>query len=618
LGKGVSRGSLTSRTAFPDAVLLARVDSEMAHQHAKGTAPGLAYGVIANGRLVHTGGLGESVAGTGLLPDADTVFRIASMTKSFTGALILLLRDDGLLRLDDPVADHLPELARLPLPTTDSSPVTLRHLLTMTAGFPTDDPWGDRQQSLSRDGFDEILRQGLSFAWAPGSTFEYSNLGYALLGRVIESCTGTSYHEALRDRLLTPLGLTATVLNDEEIPTDRRARGHRSVGGTWVDVPADGNGAFAPMGGLFSSVRDLSAWVAGFTDAFPPRNAPPGPHPLSRASRREMQSPQRLIDTELDWPMLTTLPTARTVAYGFGLRHTQDTRYGVVIGHSGGYPGFGSHMRWHQHSGLGVIVLGNSTYAPAFVAAGRALSVLLDDLTERGHRPAPATHRPEALTAHRADQRRPPPSGIRAWPRTLQAKAQVDRLIQKWDDDLAVQVFADNVDLDEPWTSRRSRIERLHTELGPLSPDDDTPLQHLSPAHCRWWLVAPRGRVRVEILLSPQQPPLVQSLSLTPIPDPSPPVKSAITAVLAALNSQDPHWPSGLSTTVGLDRHGLTRQLRLAAALAGRCDLGEAIGGDGTSRSTVLLVGELTTLSLTVAVDSESGDVRGLVLRQEE
>ena len=120
--------------------------------------PGLAYGVVAGGALVHSGGLGERWLG-GPAPDADTVFRIASMTKSFTASTILLLRDAGALRLDDLAEDYVPELRDLALPSADSPRPTLRHLLTMTGGFPTDDPWGDRQQGLPAADFAALLRR---------------------------------------------------------------------------------------------------------------------------------------------------------------------------------------------------------------------------------------------------------------------------------------------------------------------------------------------------------------------------------------------------------------------------------------------------------------------------
>jgi len=96
--------------------------------------PGVAWGVVRDGMLAHAGGTGVTRDGGSAVPDADTVYRIASMTKSFTASAILLLRDEGRLRLDDPVADHVPALASWSPPTRDSVPVTIRQLLTMTAG----------------------------------------------------------------------------------------------------------------------------------------------------------------------------------------------------------------------------------------------------------------------------------------------------------------------------------------------------------------------------------------------------------------------------------------------------------------------------------------------------
>ena len=184
-----------------DADALAAIATRFA---ARGGQPGLAYGVVAGGQLVHSGGRGERWLG-GPAPDADTVFRIASMTKSFTATLVLLLRDRGALRLDDPAVDYVPELRGVELPAADSPPITIRHLLTMTAGFPTDDPWGDRQQGLDPAVFERLLADGaVRCAWAPGTTFEYSNLGYAVLGKVIEAVTGAGLRAGDQDRGARP------------------------------------------------------------------------------------------------------------------------------------------------------------------------------------------------------------------------------------------------------------------------------------------------------------------------------------------------------------------------------------------------------------------------------
>src|ERR1051326_4817357 len=111
----------------------AHVDALAAGYHRRGGQPGLAYGIVTGGELVHAAGLGERHLG-GPPPDAGTVFRIASMTKSFTASAILALRDDGLLRLDDLAEHYVPELRDWPPVSPDSARISIRHLLSMTAG----------------------------------------------------------------------------------------------------------------------------------------------------------------------------------------------------------------------------------------------------------------------------------------------------------------------------------------------------------------------------------------------------------------------------------------------------------------------------------------------------
>ena len=141
----------------------------------------------------------------------------------------------------------------------------------MSAGFPGDDPWGDRQQDLDPDAFSEFLEGGQSFAFMPGTAFEYSNLGYAILGRVITNVTGQEYRDVVRSRVLEPLGMTSTGYEAAAFPAERLATGYARRDDAFVEEPFAGYGAFASMGGLFSTVRDLARWVDGFARAFAPR-----------------------------------------------------------------------------------------------------------------------------------------------------------------------------------------------------------------------------------------------------------------------------------------------------------------------------------------------------------
>jgi CubicO group peptidase (beta-lactamase class C family) len=569
------------------------VDAHLAAGH----QPGLAYGIVRDGALVHSGGRGQRWLG-GPVPDASTVFRIASMTKSVTAATVLLLRDEGALGLDDEVTRHVPEVAALRPPTDDAPPLTIRSLLTMTAGLPTDDPWGDRQQDLPDDDFGRLIAAGgLVFAWTPGTAYEYSNTGYALLGRVISAAAGgRPYADVVTDRVLAPLGMRSSVFRAEEVPAERLALGYRpGPTGGWEEVPFAGHGSYAAMGGLFSTVADLATWVGGFTAAFPPRDdaddAAGGPrHPLPRAGRREQQQPHRALAPLVAWQSIAEPPVVRGQAYGFGLVVEHDPALGTVVGHGGGYPGFGSHMRWHPASGTGVVVLGNATYAPASRLGARLLELALT--------PAPGL----APWSCWLPQPLPRDASRAMAAATAAARTDVNRLVDSWDDALAARLLAPNVAADEPLDRRRAAIERVHADVGPLRPDqpDENPAQSSSPAHAVWWRVGAGGRVRLEIRMNPERPPRVQTLAVAAVPWPPPAAQSLAEHLAAALADPDPTWPAGWQAPADDDGR-VGRELRVAAAWAGACSAAVAVAGDGRAQATFRLDGGRVPLTLAVS-----------------
>jgi CubicO group peptidase (beta-lactamase class C family) len=587
------------------------VERHVDRHRASGLEPGFAYGVVRHGELVLAGGCGEHRLG-GDVPDVDTVFRIASMTKSFTAATVLLLRDEGLLRLDDEVARYVPEVAALRPPTDDAPPLVVRSLLTMTAGFPTDDPWGDRQQDLPDDDFAQLLADGLSFAWTPGTAFEYSNLSYALLGRVIAAAAGEPYPDVVTGRLLAPLGLASTGFAADVVPAERLAQGYRRAPVTvddgvaaWQAEPFAGCGSFAPMGGLFSSVRDLARWVGGLAGAFPPRDGDGDVHPLRRSSRRELQLPHHGLPPLVTWRSIAEPPTVRGTAYGYGLVVERDRLLGAIVSHSGGYPGFGSHMRWHPGSGLGVVALGNATYTPMARLGAQLLDALL---TETLHGVDGGVPLVRHVPFGRAGASPGPATGSLIGAAKA-ARAVVERLLHAWDDDLAARLFATNVDLDEPLEVRRATIERIVAWLGPLEPDPGTEAVSVSPAHCAWWMRGPGGRVRVEIRLSPELPPRVQALSLTTVPEPPAPHRRIAERLAGLLGDLDVRWPADLPSAVALDVATVTRELRAAAAWAGRCRVAQVVACDGHGEAVFRLDGEMCALHLTLTVDEATGTV---------
>jgi CubicO group peptidase (beta-lactamase class C family) len=588
---------------------------------------------VRDGELVHARGVGERFGG-GPAPDADTVFRIASMTKSFTASAVLLLRDEGKLALDDPAATYVPELAGWAPPVPDAARVTIRHLLTMTAGFPTDDPWGDRQQGLPLDAFSRLLAAGVSVNWAPGTRFEYSNLGYAILGLVVTAASGVPYADFVRSRLLEPLGMTRTGFEASGFPADGLALGYRRGLGGWEDVPFDPHGAFAPMGGIFSCVRDLARWVTGFASALPPGGpdggtvggAVAGRHPLAAASRREMQLPQVVIPSGRGYP-LPGSPAGGPGAYGLGLFIDEDPGLGRTISHSGGYPGFGANMRWHPATGTGVIALGNGTYAPMT----QLTSVLLEVLVPRraavyqvALAPGLAGRSPDA-PANDAPAGGP-------WPETLAARKAVAHLLftvasRAPDDPVSGELFAaaplpealfpealftENMALDRPYAERAHDIALLRDRIGVFADDVDRPFEHDTPAHCRWFLAGEHGQVvQAQIQLSPQRPPRVQSLMLAIPPANDSPLARTLDSVVGWMNSGSASWPESVPVALGVDVPLLARRLRMAATWTGIVRTGAYRAGDGAASVTVELAGEHAAAILALSVDSASGALRG-------
>jgi CubicO group peptidase (beta-lactamase class C family) len=573
-------------------ISFAAADEIVRRFHERGGQPAISYGIVSGGALVHAAGFGARSLG-GPAPDERTVFRIASMSKSFTASAIILLRDAGALSLDDQAAKYVPELAGWVNGAMDAGSVTIRHLLTMTAGLPTDDPWGDRQQGLPIAEFRELLAHGVGFNWAPGTRFEYSNLGYAILGLVVTAASGVPYDEFIRTRLLAPLGMTRSGFSDAEFPAGELALGYRRVPGAWAELPFDAYGAFAPMGGLFSCVADLATWSAGFAAAFPPDGSDI-PHPLGAASRRQMQLPQAVTG----WRAPDRIPGGPPGApsyYGFGLFIDEDPALGRVVSHSGGYPGFGSNMRWHPPTGLAVIALGNGTYARMNALAELVLNALLP------HSAAYQT----ALAPARAGADAGEP-----WPQTLAAADAVNGLLQDWDDAAADALFCENVALDRPYPERRGDLVLIRDRIGAFTVDSARAAESETPAHRRWWLTGERGTVAAAIQLNPQLPPRVQSLTLAIPPAADSSLGGALTAVVDWLNGGALEWPSSLPVAPEADAGLIARRLRMAAVWAGPVTLGAYQAGDGSVSVTVGLVGEHATVTLSLLVNPASGELR--------
>lgn len=521
--------------------------------------PGAAMGVVIDGELVwnKTSGITDISAKTPVTP--DSVFRIASMTKSFTALAILKLRDEGKLSLDDPVSKYVPELAGLRYPTSDSPALTVRHLLTHSEGFPEDNPWGDRQLAQPQSTMSAWLSEGIPFSTVPGTAYEYSNYGFAILGQIVERVSKQPYDAYMKSGIFAPLQLKESTFDLEKVPADRRAGGYRWEDSQWKDEPALGHGTFGAMGGLWTSLRDLARYVGYQMSAWPPRDGP-DPGPVKRASMREQQQASRWQRARATRPNLDQPLELSVAAYGYGLRISQTCRFGHVVSHGGGLPGFGSLMLWLPDYGVGLVAMGNVTYASWGGLFNEALN---------------------ALAATGALQ----PRVVQPSDALLKAKADVSRLVSRWDPEAASRIVADNLFLDRSADSWGERLAQLAEAHGTCRPDDVIDAENALRG--TWRMDCDRGWLRVSITLAPTEPPRVQFLQVHATLPPGQAMSAAIEAARPRIAS--------------------------AAAAWGGCRIGEAIGGDGVHLSSVRLLCDKGDLVGLFRLD-DAGQLRDLLL----
>lgn len=545
--------------------------------------PGVAYGVIAGGELISTQSFGVRNVATQAPVDEDTVFRIASMTKSFAAAAILHLRDAGKLRLDEPAATYVPELCTLRYPTIDATPITVRQLLTMHAGWPQDDPWADRQLYRTDAAMSKFYEMGIAWSNPPGITFEYSNYGYMVLGRIITNVSGLPAIDYITQELLLPLGMSATVWDADDVLPERLALGYRWEDDQWrVEPFLPCGGDVTAFAGLFTSVRDLARWVTFFLSAGPARDES-DTGPLRRSSLREMQQIGTVTPPRVSQPRLGTAPEVASGGYGFGLSLTHNGEW-MSVGHGGGLPGFGSHMRWLPDYDIGIVALGNVTYAGLHGITSEALT--------------------ELVRASGIQPRQP-----QIDPALAAARDGVIRLMTQWDDALADDLFADNVLLDSDAAHRQQALAELKEKHGSLRAEG--PFQPENWLRGEWRMVGERGWVEVFMSLSPTVPPRVQTLTFTSTLPPQGQLRVLVKQV-ATLVTEPVEQTLRELCAESVDVEMLWEQVQIAHILCGACTVGELLGGDGERWTHLHLDSEKRKLIMQVTVNEDGGlvDVR--------
>ncbi|MCE9658922.1 MAG: beta-lactamase family protein [Burkholderiales bacterium] len=470
--------------------LVPEIDAAFRKWQQEAHVSGLVWGVVKDGALVHYGGSGVQDRESARPVNADSLFRIASMSKAFTALAILQLRDAGKVSLDAPAETYVPELKGWTYPTDDAPRIRVRDLLSHVGGLVTDDPWGDRQQPLPEADFTAMLRAGVSFSRAPQTAFEYSNFGYALLGRIITNVTGRPFDDYIRVEIMVPLGMASTGYEVSNAPIERRALGYRWENEQHALEPAMGRGVFGAMGGVQTSVKDYARWVAFLLNAWPARSgAEQGP--VRRSSVRELAQ-------GLNFPRVLqregsggAKPCAFAVTYGMGMNARTDCELGFALSHAGGYPGYGAYVLLMPDSGLGVFAFANGTYA----VPGQPVTLAALALQRAGLVPV----RPLAVSA--------------ALDQAYQIAA---RMYAAGNLEPGKAVLAMNFLFDRSADRWVREFGKLKQEVGQC--DGGAPIHPtgMLSGDFRW--TCERGAIEGELLLSPTNPPGIQALRLKAVP----------------------------------------------------------------------------------------------------
>ncbi len=325
-----------------------QIDQAIAVSQSTGRVPSLVAGVVRDGGLVHVSGAGELPH-----PGPDTQYRIGSISKTLTAALIMQLRDEDRLSLDDLLYRHLPG--------TPVGGLTIRQLLAHVSGLrrePGGD-WWERSPGVPVDQLLAALSPDMA-AHPPQHTYHYSNLAYGLLGALAERIVGEPWSDQVSKRLLAPLDMTRTTYH----PAEPFARGYvvHPWQGTLREEPRHDAGAMAPAGQLWSTPADLAKWAAFLAE---PRRAV-----LAAESVAQMCAPVAIADVD-HW----------TSGHGLGL---QLWRRGerVYIGHTGSMPGYLAALAVHRPTRTGVVAFANA-YSLVGTPIGALAMNLLDTVLDR-------------------------------------------------------------------------------------------------------------------------------------------------------------------------------------------------------------------------------------------
>jgi CubicO group peptidase (beta-lactamase class C family) len=354
---------------------LAKLDIWLEGQRMKYDLPGFSAGVVHDQELIWSKGYGSADLAKGVPATDETLYRVASITKTFTATAVMQLVEAGRLSLDDPVANHLPWFT--PKTADPSQPVRVWNLLSHTAGLRREPPGTDWDQLHYAD--EDTIRTSTAetpLSLPPQTRLKYSNYGFTVAGDLVARLSGIPYTRHVQERILEPLGMTSSLFLDGSesrpglaVPYGRRL----SDQPRGIEPQMNRRGVFS-AGGLVSNVRDLAKWASLQFNESHQFNGPV----LTGRSIREMHLPRFLLP---DW----------SEGWGIGWRLIRGEKR-AAIEHGGSLPGYKSKLLIDPASRVAVIVLVNADDGPAGSLAAGAMKIVSGPIakaTEPADAPAP-------------------------------------------------------------------------------------------------------------------------------------------------------------------------------------------------------------------------------------
>lgn len=450
-----------------------RLDEVYRSRFDEAGATAAVVGVVLEGELVDSRAFGVRDAGTRAAVDVDSVFRIGSLTKSFTATAIAKLREEGKVELDAPAERYLPELVKV-RGANAVGRMTVRHLLTMTSGLPFDDVWGPVSFGWSAEQLREFLGSSAELMNAPGDKYAYSNLGYALLGQIVERVTGLEFRDYLSREVLAPLGMSSS--GWQAVAAERLAVGYFLKDGKLVEEPRPNDGVFAPAGGLYTTLRDYARYAAFQLSAY---GGDSQGGPLGRSSVRELHRGQAWMRWGDDVPVASRSDDGKiglmASSYGYGWVNVTTCHYEGLVQHGGFEPGYFASARLLPRDGLAVVVFSTTSAVGDQKTFERAFAVL----SEGG-----MLDRAQAVS-----------------PELTRASANVSRLYERWDPEIARSTFDPDSAKYSFIASMEQSFVKLRGEHGACQPAGG--IAASSSKQGRFLLNCERGSVEFNLMLSP-------------------------------------------------------------------------------------------------------------------